>query len=404
LSLLFNISNQIDSSLNINIFFQNIARITCRELGIKSCLFYLKDNNSFFFRGGYGFSDDFNPDILPGKLASFPRAAQSLEPQFSPRHTSSPQAKIIKDLNLTKILCVPLVAKDNLHGIMVIGTSAKNPDGIINNKDLILTIANHATGWIERSKLFEELKQTNRSLTETRDQLIQSSKLAAIGQLAGGVAHEINNPLQIILVKAQLSMRKIKKLNLDLKELQAIESETKRIAQIVKGLLDFSRQSSETRDFSLVDIPRVLQECIDLIRHQMEMQSIHIQSNIPADIPLVRGNANQLKQVFLNLCLNAQHAMEKGGLFSIALRITDKAVLIDFTDTGCGIKKEYLEKIFEPFFTTKPPGTGTGLGLSVSYGVIEKHGGRINVKSEMNKGSTFTVELPANGADEESAG
>lgn len=189
-------------------------------------------------------------------------------------------------------------------------------------------------------------------------------------------------------------MKKLAQENIKLDELLIIESETRRIAGIVKALLDFARQRQNTEIFEDILISEIIHECVSLLRYQMEIQNIRVHLHLSENIPLVRGNLNQLKQVFLNLLINAKQAMPNGGDLTITAKAEGKSVVLQVMDTGKGIQKKYLDKIFEPFFTTKPEGSGTGLGLSISYGIVEKHGGKIIVESKEGKGAIFTVTLP----------
>jgi len=233
----------------------------------------------------------------------------------------------------------------------------------------------------------EQLKQA------TRQQIGQSEKLAAIGRLAAGVAHEINNPLTGVLTFAHLLRQKENMTGQDKQDLDLIVHETARAAEIVRGLLDFARERPVVKE--LLDLNEVTRQTLRLIRSQKPVKQVAIVEDLAADLPRVDADKNQLQQVLVNLSLNACEAMPNGGTLLISTLAQDGKVLVKLTDTGCGIKKEHLGRIFDPFFSTKPVGKGTGLGLSVSYGIIQQHGGAIEVESEEGKGSTFTVVLPA---------
>lgn len=240
----------------------------------------------------------------------------------------------------------------------------------------------------------ERLKQT------TREQIGQSEKLASIGRLAAGVAHEINNPLTGVLTFSSLLRQKPNMDAQDLQDLDVIVRETTRVREIVRGLLDFARESPSARN--PIDINEVIRNTLRLVRSQKEFRNITIHEYLGEELSLVRGDKNQLQQVLLNLSLNACEAMDGGGTLAISTLHRDNRVAIIVHDTGHGIAKEHMETIFDPFFTTKPVGKGTGLGLSVSYGIIQKHEGTIEVESEVGKGTTFTITLPV--ADSDSAG
>ena len=226
-----------------------------------------------------------------------------------------------------------------------------------------------------------------------RRQIGQSEKLASIGRLAAGVAHEINNPLTGVLTFAHLLREKANMTDQDKQDLDLIVHETTRAAEIVRGLLDFARERPAAK--GLLDVNEVTRQTLRLIRSQKPVKQVVIVEDLSEGLPRVDADANQLQQVLINLSLNACEAMPSGGTLLISTLAEDGKVLVKFTDTGGGIKREHLDRIFDPFFSTKPIGKGTGLGLSVSYGIIQQHGGSIEVQSEEGKGSTFTIVLPA---------
>ena len=227
----------------------------------------------------------------------------------------------------------------------------------------------------------------------TRRQIGQSEKLASIGRLAAGVAHEINNPLTGVLTFAHLLRQKPNMTEQDRQDLDLIIHETTRTAEIVRGLLDFARERPAVKE--LLDVNEVMRHTLRLIASQKPVKQVVIVEDLAASLPRVDADRNQLQQVLINLSLNACEAMPAGGTLLIATLADDGKVLVRLTDTGCGIKREDLGRIFDPFFSTKPVGKGTGLGLSVSYGIIQQHGGSIEVESEEGKGATFTIVLPA---------
>lgn len=240
-----------------------------------------------------------------------------------------------------------------------------------------------------------------RDITEERRlqlEVIQTEKMAAIGILAGGVAHEINNPLGGILAFTQLLLKdsrdqKNEELTADLKE---IENAAIRCKKIVSDLLDFSRMSKD-KEYAPVDVNKLIQNVIPFIRSEIKSLNVDLEMEVQEDIPKVQGIANRLQQVFLNLMTNACHAMPKGGKLKLTTGVTRdrKRVVVRVRDTGEGIPGDIQDRIFDPFFTTKMPGKGTGLGLSISYRIIREHGGTIEVDSNEGRGATFTILLPA---------
>lgn len=224
-------------------------------------------------------------------------------------------------------------------------------------------------------------------------QLIHSAKMSGVGQLAAGVAHEFNNILSGIIGYTSLALTR-QDLDSARKDLKVIEKASDRAVEIVNKLLSFSRQKGEK--FQVAQIESVIDDALGLVEHTFETEGIRILRSYEK-VPAIRMNLGELQQVFLNLAINSKHAMPQGGAIAISTKLAGNYVRIDFSDTGVGIPPENLSRIFEPFFTTKlSEGTksGTGLGLSVIYAIIERHGGRIDVSSEVNKGTTFTILLP----------
>lgn len=227
------------------------------------------------------------------------------------------------------------------------------------------------------------------------EELVQQEKMAAIGMLAGGIAHEINNPLGGILAFTQLMIRDCKDGNTMKGDLEEIERAAVRCKKIVSDLLDFSRLS-KPKDRQQLDVNPLLEKLFPFLKMEFKSWNIDLVTELDATIPRIIGSANQLQQVFLNLITNACHAMPKGGQLMVKTETkSDRSqVMVIVRDTGVGIPKENISKIFDPFFTTKEPGKGTGLGLSVSYRIIKDHKGSILVDSVVGKGTAFKVTLP----------
>lgn len=224
-------------------------------------------------------------------------------------------------------------------------------------------------------------------------QLVRSEKLASLGELVAGIAHEINNPLTGILMFASMSS-KDPKLDPGIRDdLEIITRETQRCAKIVKGLLDFSRESIPQKQPSSIN--KIMEATLSLVENQSTFHNIDVEKRYDQEIPEVLADPNQIEQVFVNILLNANHAMCGGGTLRISTWMDNlrQNACIAIGDTGSGIPEENLSRIFDPFFTTKE-NKGTGLGLSVSYGIIESHGGMIEVESKVGVGTTFTVKLP----------
>lgn len=239
----------------------------------------------------------------------------------------------------------------------------------------------------------DELHEREISLKNAQNALIQSEKMAAVGTLSAGLAHEVKNPLSAVLGYAQLSKRKLTQPKALKKHLDTIEHETRRCTDIIGNLMQFSRQ--EKGELTPTSVNDVVTKSIAIVEHQLALQKVNIESKLAQNIPDIAGNANQLQQVLMNLMINAQQAIgDDGGTVSLETRVSDQSVEISVIDTGPGVDDDVAAKIFEPFYTTKPAGKGTGLGLSVTYGIIQDHGGDISVTRAEGGGARFVITLP----------
>jgi two-component system NtrC family sensor kinase len=225
-----------------------------------------------------------------------------------------------------------------------------------------------------------------------QNQLLQAEKLAAIGKLAAGVAHEINNPLTGILTSSSLMLEDVPPDDPRHEELKIIVDETMRCRKIVKGLLDFARQTRPHKQ--AVDLNQVIADVMNLVGKQAAFRDINVQMDLASDLPAVMVDQDQMRQVVLNAVLNAAEAMPKGGEIRFASRLdpTGKMVQVSIADTGPGIPDDIKDKIFDPFFTTKK--TGTGLGLAIAYGIVDRHGGAISIESRPGRGTTVVFRIP----------
>jgi two-component system NtrC family sensor kinase len=248
-----------------------------------------------------------------------------------------------------------------------------------------------------------EILKVHQELEAAQAQLLHTEKIASLGRMAAGVAHEINNPLAGILIYAELLQRDLAADAVHRENIEIIINQTMRCQQIVHRLLDFSRQSLGDR--KLFDVNDVIFRCVELLSHQAFFHNIKVIQHLDPFLPQIVGDPGQLQQVFTNLLLNAADAMNGQGQITIAStpNAAEDGIVLSFTDTGCGIPAAIRDKIFEPFFTTKPPGKGTGLGLSIVYGVIQRHGGTISADSPPEGGTTFTIRLPLESRDQMSA-
>jgi PAS domain S-box-containing protein len=242
---------------------------------------------------------------------------------------------------------------------------------------------------IGRLLLFDDVTQRE----HMAEQMSQTEKLTSLGLLAAGVAHEVNTPLAVISNYIQMLAKQMPEEDPRHAIIEKIVKQTFRASEIVNNLLNFSRTGPG--EIANVDVNKVVEETLSLVAHPMKTSQIQVVKNLGDSLPSVRGSANKLQQVFLNLFLNARDAMPSGGMLEVKTLSHNGSVEIEIADTGAGISREHIHKIFDPFFTTKATGRGTGLGLSVSYGIIKEHAGKIDVRSTPGKGTSFHVEFPA---------
>jgi PAS domain S-box-containing protein len=273
----------------------------------------------------------------------------------------------------------------------------KRADGFTRN---ILLTANAVYDQNGTISGYEGIGKDMTRLKTITEQLINHEKMASVGQMAAGVAHEINTPLGIILGYTQLMMDDFEKDTEARTSLEVVERQTKACRRIVADLLKFSRQSESVK--ALININSIIQEVLSVTEHNLNIHQILVIRRFDPDIPEITGDAEKLHQVFINLFNNAQYAIHSGGEITITTGWSSHEVLISVMDSGCGIPDEIKNKIFDPFFTTKEVGKGTGLGLSVTYGIIQEHGGTITVESpvrhpengEVLQGTAFHIRLP----------
>jgi two-component system NtrC family sensor kinase len=248
--------------------------------------------------------------------------------------------------------------------------------------------------------LEEKVRQRTDELVAMQARVAQSERLASLGMLAAGVAHEINNPLGGILALTALTLEDLPAGDPNRENLEEVRKQSERCRDIVRGLLEFSRQTAVNTE--MVDINRILQEMLALVGKQAMFFNITVVKEWDPDLPPVMADRSQLQQVFMNILMNGVQAMEEKGTVTIVTRRApaDGHVEVVISDSGCGIPPDVIDRIFDPFFTTKASGKGTGLGLSIAYGIVTEHRGTISVASEVGKGTTFTVRLPAAGVRE----
>jgi PAS domain S-box-containing protein len=241
---------------------------------------------------------------------------------------------------------------------------------------------------IGRLILFDDVTQRMR----LEEQVFQNEKLTSLGLLAAGVAHEVNTPLAVISNYIQMLAKQLPSGDPRQQLIEKVVKQTFRASEIVNNLLNFSRTGAS--EFTEVNLNAVVEEVLTLVAHPFRTGQVQVTRNLQRELPAVLGSTNKLQQVFLNLFLNARDAMPSGGIVEIRTAAHNGSVEVEIIDSGGGIPRENLNRIFDPFFTTKSSGRGTGLGLSVSYGIVKEHAGKVDVRSTPGKGTSFRLEFP----------
>jgi signal transduction histidine kinase/ActR/RegA family two-component response regulator len=360
-----------------------------------------------------------------GKLAV--KAARGL----SPEAVDNNMIKLSEEICLSRseqrdcplvsdsFISLPLISKslysqENILGTINIAEKISRESFTERDRVLLSVLSGQAVAAIENYRLYNQLRnkiealsRTVKQLNDTQNQLIQSEKLSAVGQLAFGIAHEIRNPLGVILGGVEFLENSWSggKEKVELKKsMERIKDSIGRANKIVTDLLKFSKASQ--LELQQLDACRIMDNVISLIKNRAYLSSVKIEKEYAEKEFPVMADPTMLQQALFNLCINAIDAMPKGGRLYLNIRwdaqeeLEKKTVVIEVTDTGTGIPEDKLPRIFEPFFTTKEPGKGTGLGLSIVHLILERHKGTIEVSSRLNQGTSFTVKLPAAGNDQ----
>lgn len=294
-------------------------------------------------------------------------------------------------IGLASILLVFLIAIPTARSIARPLAELANASRLVAAGNLDVRVPVHGHG--ELTTLAECFNDMVATLQDTREELVRKEKLASVGQLAAGVAHEINNPLGTILLYADLMHKELPPDDPRRNDLKMIMDETMRCKRIVGDLLNFARQ----RQLAVkpTDVNGLIRKTLGEVAIQPTFRRVQIITDLAPDLPLIQADEAQLRQVIVNLVLNAIDAMDDMGQLTVTTRqVPGDMIEMSFRDTGCGIAEEHLGELFTPFFTTKPVGQGTGLGLSIIYGIVKMHRGQITVQSKVGEGTTFTVTLP----------
>ena len=397
LSALNTVASSVNQSLDLketlNDTLKEILKLTNMEAG---WIFLLSEDGSALKVSAHaGVEDSFIQKIdflkpgegLAGKVALSEEAIIEEDICDDPRISRD----VVFEEGFKAFASIPLRSKTRILGAINITSRMAHPF-TTDEVELFYSIGNQMGTAVENSQLYGQLKKQLEEIERTQDQLIRSARLASLGELSTNVAHEINNPLTAILSYTAMMLENAPDTDPNREKLKIIYDETMRIRYIVRNLLDFARQTEPRRDNCCA--ADVTKDTLNLIRHLAKVANVEIVEEYAPHMPMVSIDINQIKQALLNIFNNALYAMPNGGILKAAVEEGNGWIKIHIHDTGAGIPKDIIHKIFDPLFTTKHETNGAGLGLSVSHGIIERHGGEIEVKSEHGKGSIFTIKLP----------
>jgi signal transduction histidine kinase/ActR/RegA family two-component response regulator len=397
---LLDIANAMSSTLELKKVLKILARRAAQAIGAQRCSIDLWQDGRLMpvmsqFADGHA-----DPDLWAKYMALGPRHPENQPTYVEAVRSRRPVAvdEVTDERWLVfgarALLMVPLLRQDTVLGTIHLD-QAEPYHWTQAQIDFAMTIANQAALAADNARLYEQVRSQLRELQETQAQLLQAGKMAAVGKLVAGVAHELNNPLAVVLGQADLLTQSTRDPDV-LKRTDKIRTSARRAAKIVRELTTFARpQPTALADVKIAD---VVDHALDLRRQALSVRGVGLSVEAAPDLPLLHADEVQLQQVVLNLLLNAEYAVTQSGRPpKIVVRLTGEGdwVRLAVSDSGPGIRPEVLPRIFEPFFTTKPIGEGTGLVLSISFRIVEAHGGRISAESAPDGGAKFVVSLPA---------
>ena len=400
---IFEISRNFNSVLNYQTLVDSFLLTSLGQVGAAASALYLpdeKNSNRFFLIKAKGL-------LHHQELQNVIRLGEYIIDQLL--GTSKPMpvleffglsgnpTQLVSLEVFSKGIVLPLIIKSELHGLLFVSGKVTGELFASDDTEFLSILANQFVVALENARLYESEKNALEELRLTQKQLVLTERQAAIGELSAKIAHEVNNPLSIISNYLHLAGRTIKEPDKALSNLDVVRQELTRITRIVRQLLDFHRP--QVLEKTPVNICQVIDDILGLIEWQLTENKITVEKKIQTDLPDVLGSPEQLKQVFLNLVINAKDFMPDGGTLTVRAFGRNPSVHVTFADTGPGIPAENLSRIFEPFFTTKEAAKGTGLGLSVCFGIIKEHNGRISAANAPMGGSIFEIILPAHYAD-----
>jgi signal transduction histidine kinase/CheY-like chemotaxis protein len=398
---LLTVSHAVVNTLDLNTIFTTIVKQVRQVIQADECTVFLLDESDQLLKPRVCDVEQYHDEMMAVHLelgeGITGYVAMTGQGEIIPDVEADPRAFTVPGTPAEKasMMCVPLLSREKVAGVI---TMSRIGNRCFSDQDLELAtlFAGQCSAAISNARLFEEMRGAYEELRQTQTQLVQSAKLNALGEMAGGVAHDFNNILAAILGRTQLLMQKLSDPDVK-RQLHVIEQAALDGAHTVRRVQEFTRVRND-ESFETLDVNQVVMGVVELTRTAWEAGAkrrgvaINVAVELNAALPIA-GNASELREVFTNLVLNAMDAMPWGGHLAITTESDDREVRVRFEDNGVGMDRETREKVFDPFFTTKRV-KGTGLGLSVAYGIVSRHRGEIEVQSEVDIGTTFTLRFP----------
>ncbi len=394
---IFEISRNFNALLDYHTLLDTFLLTSLAQVGAERGAVYLQDSdteNRFVLTKKRG-SGKF-PELKHAFTTASPLAdhlARLNRPELISdilQHITDPAEREIIE-NFNPGLIVPLMFQTNLTGMMILSDKVSSAEFTMGDVEFLSILGSQISVAIENSRLYEAETKATEQLRAAQQLLVDSERLAALGELSAKVAHEVNNPLGIIKNYMLLLKRSVADNPESLEYAEITSQEIDRIARIVKELLNFHRPKKET--FRKTDLVQVIEETLTLLKTRYETQDIKVVTEMEPDLPTISASPENLKQVIMNIVMNACDIMPEGGTLTVQLKREDMWLVLSFSDTGPGIPDETVPRIFEPFYTTKEAGKGTGLGLSVCYGIVKQHDGAITYRN-LPDGGSFVIRLP----------
>lgn len=404
---IFEISRHLNTVLNIDDLLDAIILTIIGQMGINGAAIFVRsqkgeDRYELARYRGIALQHDVDFSMShEGPLIAYISKEQNRAYDFAEIEADLKECEDVRVLaSLECKLLIPMSLKNEICGLLLVTSKISKTSFFEDDKDFLLILANQLAVSVENAHLFDREKTAYEELRKTQKQLIQSEKLAALGQLSARVAHEVNNPLGIIKNYLELLGIETAQSDSGTEYIGIVREEVDRITRIVKQLLNLHRP--DAGEMKKTDVKQVLEETLLLVTKQLEERNIEIVRQYRADSSLVKASAAQIKQVFLNLIMNSSDFMPGGGTITVTLETGGDDLIMRFEDTGEGIPEDDLPNVFEPFFTARKEDSGTGLGLTICENIVTKHGGSIRAGNREDGGCVFTISLPITGIEESS--